>query len=108
MCFGGRLRTPWHGASFAVRLIILCYCQEEGFPHNEDGTVGTPSDPFNPDSPPASLNIRGREGGKVGNDPMRTLRVGRKDRKKAGDGLRGKNVTEAFRVKEKDLKRTMK
>ena len=89
-------------------MIILCHCQEEGFPHNEDGTVGTPSDPFNPDSPPASLNIRGREGGKVGNDPMRTLRVGRKDRKKAGDGLRGKNVTEAFRVKEKDLKRTMK
>ena len=39
---------------------------------------------------------------------LRTLRVGRNDRKKAGDGLRGKNVTEAFRVKEKDLKRTMK
>ena len=32
------------------------------------------------------------------------LRLGRK----AGDGLRGKNVTEAFRVKEKDLKRTGK
>ena len=31
-----------------------------------------------------------------------------KDYKKGGDGLRGKNVTEAYRVKEKDLKRTMK
>ena len=64
------------------------------------------------DSPdtPLSLNIRGREGGgKAGKDnALRTLRVGRKDRKKAGDGLRGKNVTEAFRVKEKDLKRTGK
>ena len=64
------------------------------------------------DSPdtPLSLNIRGREGGgKAGKDTaLRTLRVGRKDRKKAGDGLRGKNVTEAFRVKEKDLKRTGK
>ena len=28
--------------------------------------------------------------------------------RKGGDGLRGKNVTEAYRVKEKDLKRTMK
>ena len=39
---------------------------------------------------------------------LRTLRLGRKDLGKAGDGLRGKNVTEAFRVKEKDLKRTGK
>ena len=31
-----------------------------------------------------------------------------KDYKKGGDGLRGKNVTEAYRVKDKDLKRTMK
>ena len=34
--------------------------------------------------------------------------MGRKDYKKGGDALRGKNVTEAFRVKDKDLKRTMK
>ena len=71
----------------------------------------TPSDTDKLDSPPLSLNIRGAtaQGGKgnqVGN--LRTLRVGRKDYKKAGDGLRGKNVTEAFRVKEKDFKRTMK
>ena len=38
----------------------------------------------------------------------KTLRVGRKDLKKGGDGLIGKNVTEAFRVRDKDLKRTMK
>ena len=31
-----------------------------------------------------------------------------KDFKKGGAGLRGKNVTEGFRVKEKDMKRTMK
>ena len=105
----GQFCSPLNALWEAVLFIrSLCDYQEDGFPHNEDGTGGTPSDPFNPDSPPTSLNIRGREGGKVGNDPMRTLRVGRKDRKKAGDGLRGKNVTEAFRVKEKDLKRTMK
>ena len=86
----------------------MCDFQEDGFPHNEDGTAGTPLDPFNPDSPPSSLNIRGKDGGKVANDPMRTLRVGRKDRKKAGDGLRGKNLTDACRGKQKDLKRTRK
>ena len=62
------------------------------------------------DSPPFSLNTRGASAhsktNQVGN--IRTLRAGRKDYKKAGDGLRGKNVTEAFRVKEKDIKRTMK
>ena len=31
-----------------------------------------------------------------------------KDYKKGGDALRGKNVLEGARVKEKDLKRTMK
>ena len=63
-------------------------------------------------SPPSGgLYIRGRETlvkSGAEHDPLKKLRVGRKDRKKAGDGLRGKNVTEAFRVKEKDLKRTMK
>ena len=62
-------------------------------------------------SPSGGLYIRGRDTlAKSGaeHDPLKRLRVGRKDRKKAGDGLRGKNVTEAFRVKEKDLKRTMK
>ena len=39
---------------------------------------------------------------------IKTLRMGRKDYKKGGDALRGKNVTEAFRVKDKDLKRTGK
>lgn len=39
---------------------------------------------------------------------LKTVRIGRKDFKKGGEGLRGKNVTEAFRVKEKDVKRTMK
>ena len=39
---------------------------------------------------------------------LKKLRLKGKDYKKGGDGLRGKNVTEAYRVKEKDLKRTMK
>lgn len=39
---------------------------------------------------------------------LKKVRIGRKDFKKGGEGLRGKNVTEAFRVKEKDMKRTMK
>ena len=39
---------------------------------------------------------------------LKTVRIGRKDFKKGGEALRGKNVTEAFRVKEKDVKRTMK
>ena len=65
---------------------------------------------FRPDSPPL-LNIRGATSGglKPGQGPtIKGLRVGRKDLKKGGDALRGKNVTEAFRVKDKDLKRTMK
>ena len=66
---------------------------------------------YRPDSPPI-LNIRGATSstamkpGQVGG--LKTLRMGRKDYKKGGEGLRGKNVTEAFRVKDKDLKRTMK
>ncbi len=39
---------------------------------------------------------------------LKTLRLHRKDFKKGGDALRGKNVTEGYRVKEKDMKRTMK
>ena len=39
---------------------------------------------------------------------LKKLRLKGKDYRKGGDGLRGKNVTEAYRVKEKDLKRTMK
>ena len=39
---------------------------------------------------------------------LKKLRLKGKDYRKGGDGLRGKNVTEAYRVKEKDLKRIMK
>lgn len=41
-------------------------------------------------------------------EKLKTMRLHRKDFKKGGEALRGKNVTEAFRVKEKDMKRTMK
>ncbi|XP_023347118.1 uncharacterized protein LOC111715930 isoform X2 [Eurytemora carolleeae] len=39
---------------------------------------------------------------------LKKLRLKGKDFKKGGEALRGKNVIEAYRVKEKDLKRTMK
>jgi hypothetical protein len=39
---------------------------------------------------------------------LNKAKIGKKAFKKGGEGLRGKNVTEAFRVKEKDIKRTMK
>jgi len=60
--------------------------------------------------PPLSLNIRGGGSGGKSNQAagIRTLRAGRKDYKKGGDALRGKNVTDAYRVKDKDIKRTMK
>ena len=58
------------------------------------------------DSPP--LNIRGVSSGGKQLSGIRTLRAGRKDYKKGGDALRGKNVNDAYRVKDKDLKRTMK
>jgi len=83
--------------------------EEEGLqPSDMDGTLTPDTDRL--DSPPLALNIRGATStmkpGQV--STLKTLRVGRKDYKKGGDGLRGKNVTEAFRVKDKDLKRTMK
>ena len=59
------------------------------------------------DSPP--INVRGTTVSKTQDTfTLKTARVGRKDYKKSGNALRGKNVTEAFRVKEKDLKRTLK
>jgi len=39
---------------------------------------------------------------------LKKLRLKGKDYKKGGDALRGKNVIEAYRVKDKELKRTMK
>ena len=83
---------------------------QEGLPPSDFDDMLTP-DTDKLDSPPLALNIRGvnTAGGKTNNAyTLKTLRVGRKDYKKAGDGLRGKNVTEAFRVKDKDMKRTMK
>ena len=59
------------------------------------------------DSPP--INVREATVDKTHDTlTLKTARVGLKDYKKSGNALRGKNVTEAFRVKEKDLKRSMK
>jgi len=41
-------------------------------------------------------------------DRLKKIRINRKDLKKGGDGLRGKNVMDQYRVKDKDMKRTMK
>ncbi|CAB4065345.1 EDEM2 [Lepeophtheirus salmonis] len=53
-----------------------------------------------------SSNTRiGASGKSVPVEKLKTLRLHRKDFKKGGEGLRGKNVTENFRIKEKDMKR---
>ena len=71
-------------------------------PHRTDGT----------DESPLHVNANQfqnknfRDG--VPTDKLKKLRRKGKDFKKGGDGLRGKNVTEQFRVKEKDVKRVMK
>ena len=90
-------------------IILKCFLLKEGMPPCDmDGTLTPDTD--RPDSPPLAYDTRGATAnskpGQV--SKLKTLRVGRKDYKKGGDGLRGKNVTEAFRVKDKDLKRTGK
>ena len=66
----------------------------------EDGT----------DESPLHMNNRNMQNMKGGipTEKLKKIRINRKDFKKGGDGLRGKNVTEQFRVKDKDMKRTMK
>jgi len=54
----------------------------------------------------AKINKYGQDG--IPTNKLKKIRINRKDFKKGGDGLRGKNVTEQFRVKDKDMKRTMK
>ena len=46
--------------------------------------------------------------GGIPTDKLKKIRINRKDFKKGGDGLRGKNVMDQYRVKDKDMKRTMK
>lgn len=56
-------------------------------------------DPHNTDDSPEHLNIRGGHLGKgVPVEKMKTLRLHRKDFKKGGEALRGKNVTEGYRL----------
>ena len=79
---------------------------------SDDGTL-TP-DPLREDgtdeSPLHMNNAKGQMRNLAGvpTEKLKKIRINRKDFKKGGDGLRGKNVTEQFRVKEKDMKRTMK
>jgi hypothetical protein len=39
---------------------------------------------------------------------LKALRINKKDYKKSGAALRGKNLMEGYRVKEKDLKKTLR
>lgn len=71
-------------------------------PLREDGTDESPLHHGNNKMLNAA-NMRG-----MPTEKLKKIRINRKDFKKGGDGLRGKNVTEQFRVKEKDMKRTMK
>ena len=74
-----------------------------------DGTM-TP-DYHHPDHPLSlSLNkpLMGVSKSGVPTEKLAKTRLKGKDYKKGGDGLRGKNVLEGPRVKEKDMKRTMK
>ena len=77
---------------------------------SDDGTL-TP-DPMREDgtdeSPLHMNNRNNRVPGGIPTEKLKKIRINRKDFKKGGDGLRGKNVTDQYRVKDKDLKRTMK
>jgi hypothetical protein len=44
----------------------------------------------------------------VATNGLKKMRLKGKDFKKGGEALRGKNVIEAYRVKDKEIKRTMK
>ena len=77
---------------------------------SEDGTL-TP-DPDLMDESPIHIGVHrlataGQSKG-MPVESLRKMRLQRRDFKKGGEALRGKNVTENFRVKEKDIKRTMK
>ena len=76
---------------------------------SDDGTL-TPDPDALTDESPLSVGVRlgslAKSAAPV--SKLKTMKIGRKDFKKGGEALRGKNVTEAFRVKEKDVKRTMK
>ena len=80
-------------------------------PSDCDDMLTPDTDKLDSPVPPLSLNIRGGGAGGKSNQAsagIRTLRAGRKDYKKGGEALRGKNVTDAYRVKDKDIKRTLK
>jgi hypothetical protein len=63
---------------------------------SDEGTL-TP-DPHNTDESPEHVNVRGGQYNKgMSVEKMKTLRLHRKDFKKGGEALRGKNVTEGYR-----------
>ncbi|XP_059080146.1 uncharacterized protein LOC131878243 isoform X1 [Tigriopus californicus] len=74
---------------------------------SEDGTL-TP-DGFTDESPiHIGVQRLANQSKGVPVENLKKMRLHRKDFKKGGEALRGKNVVENFRVKEKDMKRTMK
>ena len=80
---------------------------------SDEGTLTPDPDDALTDESPVNMGAPGIRIGPLAKatgpvSKLKTVRIGRKDFKKGGEALRGKNVTEAFRVKEKDVKRTMK
>ena len=76
---------------------------------SDDGTL-TPDPDQLTDESPIHIGVQRfmTQAKPVPVEQLRKMRLQRKDFKKGGEALRGKNVTENFRVKEKDIKRTMK
>jgi len=68
----------------------------------KDGEEGTDESPLHL----GNAKKYGQTG--IPTDRLKKIRINRKDLKKGGDGLRGKNVMDQYRVKDKDMKRTMK
>jgi len=79
---------------------------------SEDGTLTPDADHLHLEEEDSPLHIGVQrlalQAKGVPVEQLKRLRLHRKDFKKGGEALRGKNVTENFRVKEKDIKRTMK
>ena len=100
-------------SSFLVPTILFSLYFKDGpldIQHMDSDGEGAHSPILEPDVEMFSPNVPwfGKTAKSTPTSKLKKLRLKGKDYKKGGDGLRGKNVTEAYRVKEKDLKRTMK
>ncbi len=98
-------KVTLHATLRAIALILQDPHHHDAF--SDDGTL-TP-DPLTDESPiHIGMQRLAVPSKGVPVEQLKKMRLQRKDFKKGGEALRGKNVTENFRVKEKDIKRTMK